>query len=193
MKLRQYGPVTYNAEIRYFGSMTVTFDFLEAGSIQITKAGGYRPISVCRPGEMPIQSCGQSVSAPRGKAGARLNAHTELRTRRQRSAQEAIYRNRPIENKHSTDVESPPPPPLVCMNIHPEGSWVRYRCECLSSMTLLQGRGRSARGALPEQRRPGSRLLRGRADHGGGRGLHSSTIRLNVSAFCGTGVHLGVV
>jgi len=26
-----------------------------------------------------------------------------------------------IENKHSTDVESPPPPPRVCMSIHPEG------------------------------------------------------------------------
>jgi len=46
--------------------------------------------------EMPIQSCGQSVSAPRGKAGASLNAHTELRAKRQRSAWEAIYRNRPI-------------------------------------------------------------------------------------------------
>ena len=31
-----------------------------------------RPISVYRLGEMPIQSCGQNVSAPRGKAGARL-------------------------------------------------------------------------------------------------------------------------
>jgi hypothetical protein len=51
------------------------------------------PISVYRLGEMPIHSCGQSDSAPRGKAGARLNAHTELRAMRQRSAQEAIYRN----------------------------------------------------------------------------------------------------
>ena len=55
-----------------------------------------RPISVYRLGEMPIQSCGQSVSALRGKAGAMLNAHTELRAKRQRSAREAIYRNRPI-------------------------------------------------------------------------------------------------
>jgi hypothetical protein len=45
---------------------------------------------------MPIQSCGQSVSAPRGKAGARLNANTELRAKRQRSVRETIYRNRPI-------------------------------------------------------------------------------------------------
>ena len=52
------------------------------------------PISVYR--EMPIQSCGQSVSAPRGKAGARLNAHTELRAKRQRSAREVIYPNRPV-------------------------------------------------------------------------------------------------
>jgi hypothetical protein len=28
---------------------------------------------------------------------------------------------RVIENKHSTDVESPPPFPRVCMSIHPEG------------------------------------------------------------------------
>ena len=41
-----------------------------------------RPISVYRLGGMPIQSCVQSVSAPRGKAGARLNAHTELRAKR---------------------------------------------------------------------------------------------------------------
>jgi len=67
---------------------------------------GNRPISVYRLGGMPIQSCGQSVSAPRGKAGVRLNAHTELRAKRQRSAQEAIYRNRPIENKHSIDVRA---------------------------------------------------------------------------------------
>jgi hypothetical protein len=57
---------------------------------------GNRPISVYRLGEMHIQSCGQSVSAPRGKAGARLNAHTELRAKRQRSAREAIYRTRPV-------------------------------------------------------------------------------------------------
>jgi hypothetical protein len=56
-----------------------------------------KPISVYRLGEMPIQSCGQSVSAPRGKAGARLNAHTELQAKRQRFAREAMYRNRPIE------------------------------------------------------------------------------------------------
>jgi hypothetical protein len=37
-----------------------------------------RPISVYRLGEMPTQSCGQSVSAPRVKAVVRLNAHTEL-------------------------------------------------------------------------------------------------------------------
>ena len=47
------------------------------------------PISVYRLVEMPIQSYGQSVSAPRGKAGARLNAHPELRAKRPRSAREA--------------------------------------------------------------------------------------------------------
>jgi len=59
--------------------------------------GSNMPISVYRLGEMPIQSCGQGVSAQRGKAGAWLNAHTELWAKRQRSAREVIYRNRPIE------------------------------------------------------------------------------------------------
>ena len=58
--------------------------------------GCNRPNSVYRLGEMPIQSCGQSASAPRGKAGARMNAHAELRAKRQRSVWEVIYRNRPI-------------------------------------------------------------------------------------------------
>ena len=53
------------------------------------------PISVYRLDEMPIQSCRQTVSALRGKAGAMLNAHTELRAKRQRLAREAMYRNRP--------------------------------------------------------------------------------------------------
>jgi hypothetical protein len=43
-----------------------------------------------------MQSCRQSISAPREKAGARLNAQTESRTKRQRSAREAKYRSRPI-------------------------------------------------------------------------------------------------
>jgi len=80
------------------------------------QAGGafdHTPISVYRLGEMPIQSCEQSVSAPRGKAGARLSAHTELRAKRQRSAREVTYRNRPIENKHSMDVECPSSRPRV--------------------------------------------------------------------------------
>jgi hypothetical protein len=55
------------------------------------------PISVYRRGEMPMQSCEQSVSD-------RLNARTELRARCQRSALEAMYRNRPIDNKHSTEI-----------------------------------------------------------------------------------------
>jgi len=55
-----------------------------------------RPISVYRLDKTPIQSCGQSVSAPRGKAVVGLNAHTESRAKRQRSVREAIYRNRHI-------------------------------------------------------------------------------------------------
>ena len=46
--------------------------------------GPHRPISVYRLAETPIQSCGQSVSAPRGKAGASWNAHTALRAKRLR-------------------------------------------------------------------------------------------------------------
>ena len=57
-----------------------------------------RLTSVCRLGEMPVQSWGQSDSASRGKAGARLNAHTVLRMTRQRTSQEAIYRNQPLVN-----------------------------------------------------------------------------------------------
>ena len=49
---------------------------------------------------MPIQSCEQSVSASRRKIGARLNAHTELRTKRQRLARESICRNKPVEQAH---------------------------------------------------------------------------------------------
>ena len=60
------------------------------------------PISVYRLDEMPVQGYGQSVSAPRRKAGARLNAHTELRAKRQRSAREARYRNRPIDRRPLT-------------------------------------------------------------------------------------------
>jgi len=57
---------------------------------------------------------------------------------------------------HSTDVESPPPPPRVGMSIHPESPpppragtsiypegtrqvMLRFRFECLFSMILLQG------------------------------------------------------
>jgi hypothetical protein len=53
---------------------------------------------------MPYMSCGQSVSAPRGKAGTRLNVHTELRAKRQRSVREAMYRNRPITGPYLDDV-----------------------------------------------------------------------------------------
>ena len=70
------------------------------------QSGNNRPISVYRLGEMPIQSCGQRVSAPRGKAGARLNAHTELRAKRQRLARDYIYRNWPIG-------QAQPPTPLA--------------------------------------------------------------------------------
>ena len=71
-------------------------DAIEAAGVG---PGRYRPIPVYRLGEMHVQSCGQSVSAPRGKAGARLNAHTELRTTRQRSSRETMYRNRPVARR----------------------------------------------------------------------------------------------
>jgi len=75
-----------------------------AGTMGAFNAGFNRPISVYRLGEMPIQSCGQSVSARRGKEGARLNAHTKLRAKRQRSAREAIYRNRPTLSAYPTSM-----------------------------------------------------------------------------------------
>jgi hypothetical protein len=67
-----------------------------SGKLEPSELSWNRPVSVYRLGEMPIQSCGQSDSAPRGKAGATLNAHTEVQAKRQRSAREAIYGNRPI-------------------------------------------------------------------------------------------------
>ena len=87
------------AEVR---GLRLELDELTAGGVRLhsyimgKQSGDHKPISVYRLGEMPIQSCGQSVSAPRGKAGVRLNAHTELRAMRQRSAREAIYRSWPI-------------------------------------------------------------------------------------------------
>jgi hypothetical protein len=74
-----------------------------AGPHTTSRTTSNRPISVYRLGEMLIQGCGQSVSAPRGKSGARLNAHTELRAKRQRSAREGIYRNRLILHLLSRD------------------------------------------------------------------------------------------
>jgi len=109
-----------------------------------TRQGGNRPISVYRPGEMPIQSCGQSVSAPRGEAGVRLNAHTELRVKRQRSARGAIYRNRVSGARTRPTFCSVEPSPLVRMSIHCEGrsrpcGHVRSRVDCLFAMTILAG------------------------------------------------------
>jgi hypothetical protein len=52
---------------------------------------------------------------------------------------EVIQARRVIRSEHSTDVESPPPPPRVCMTFQPEG---RPRSEPDSSrfsLTLLQG------------------------------------------------------
>ena len=51
----------------------------QPGFRRVLDVEGNRPISVYRLGKMPIQSCRQSVSAPRGKAGARLNSHTQMR------------------------------------------------------------------------------------------------------------------
>jgi hypothetical protein len=55
------------------------------GQIHVQRMlGSNRPISSYRQSEMSIRSCVQSVSAQRGKAGDTLNAHTELRAKRQR-------------------------------------------------------------------------------------------------------------
>ena len=54
-----------------------------------------------------------------------------------------------IENKHSTDIESPPPPPCVCISIHPtlKVSHVPISVECLFSTTLQRGVLRHVRNA----------------------------------------------
>jgi hypothetical protein len=123
--------------------------------------GGNRPISVYRLCEMPIQSCGQGVSAPRGKAGARLNAHTELRAKRQRSAREAIYRNRPVE-KHALNVASTRPTLNVpsssaCLYGHSQCCQVIIACSTMSPPTkwpqigelvCAHARGRGAKANL---------------------------------------------
>jgi hypothetical protein len=95
-------------------------------------AGNSRPISVYRLGEMLMQSCGQSGSALRGKAGARWNAHTELRTKRQRSARVVIYRHRPIS-------EALPASPACHRTSPRRGTAVRPRC---SSWPHHRGRTR---------------------------------------------------
>jgi len=46
----------------------------------------------------PYRVADKASALRAGKAGARLNAHTELRTKRQRSAREAIHANRTIDS-----------------------------------------------------------------------------------------------
>jgi len=91
---------------------------------------------------MPIQCCGQSVSAPHGKAGARLNAHTEFRAKRQRSAREAIYRNRPIEPKGIPyDVASnicQALPPLPGLHVGRRIAVRQFRATATASATRLR-------------------------------------------------------
>jgi hypothetical protein len=91
-----------------------------------------RPISVYRLGETHIQSCGQSASAPRRIAFARLNPNTELRAERQRSAWEVTYRNRPIAPCKVFSPHLPGPtlrslisnmlPPAVVQLLHNKGT-----------------------------------------------------------------------
>jgi len=56
-------------QVTYFSSVTRQRASEEERTSVIIE--GNRPISVYRLGEMPIESCGQSVSAPRVKVGAR--------------------------------------------------------------------------------------------------------------------------
>jgi hypothetical protein len=53
----------------------------EQFAAQQAGANHNRPISVYRPGEMPIQSCGQSVSARRGKRYTETGLSRELLVR----------------------------------------------------------------------------------------------------------------
>ena len=108
--------MNYNLR-RYMSGAKIQIDkdsasvMISGQQVQVDEAGGlltrstrpmlHRSILVFRLGEMRIQSCGQRVSAPRGIAGAWLNAHTEMRAKRQRSAREAMYQNRPISSSSS--------------------------------------------------------------------------------------------
>jgi hypothetical protein len=78
---------------------------------------------------------------------------------------------------------SPPPPPQAqhCPTPHPRGS-----------AAAEEGGGGYWANTEPEDDGEGDDG--GEADgDGDGRSLHSSTFRLNLSAFCGIGVHLGIV
>jgi hypothetical protein len=75
------------------------------------------PISVHRMSQMPIQGCGQNVSALRGKADARLSVNNELRAKRQPSARESIYRSRPIVPRYTGGRAK-----VWCLLIHAETS-----------------------------------------------------------------------
>jgi hypothetical protein len=90
-----------------------------------------RPISVYLLGEMPIQSWGQSVSVPRWKVGASLNA--------QRIFGQSASAQR--EKRYTEIGLSPPAPPRVCTCIRPEVTRQAILLQCLFSSTLLRGSG----------------------------------------------------
>jgi len=168
-----------------------------------------RPISVHRLGEMPTQSYGQSVSAPRGKASARLNAHTELRAKRQRSAREATYRNRPIGRRgghyllrpHPARLPRPPPrppppqppPPPPCPS-QPPPPPPSQPPPLLPPPPppLLPPPPPPQQSPTPTRTRTGTRVhyrvfwtaQAGWRRRPAGRGLHSSTSQLNLSRVC---------
>ena len=100
----------------------------------------------------------------RGKMGARTNAHTELRTKR--SLREVIYQNRPIVSSQ--------------LNLSVFVYAVRLTVSALLGGRTATGPSAPSTGALCSIKTWQSRSCMPR-----GRGLHLSTFRLNVSAFCG--------
>jgi len=105
-----------------------------------------------RDGRGRVQARGARVASVRGSGRHRAVSRGRERHRGRRRADvgglpdpgRVVIEN---ENTHSTDAESPPhppppPPPCVCISIHPDGEscgHVRYRFDCVFSMTFLPG------------------------------------------------------
>jgi len=83
------------------------------------RQGGHRQISVYRFPRRALTLCPQLCMGIQPDARFPARIADALPTTLYGNFILAIYRNRPIENKHSTDDDYPPPDPRVCMSIHP--------------------------------------------------------------------------